>query len=226
MHETEPPRIAGWMLEHFMPECCDEALKGDLLESYRAGRSRAWYWRQVVAATAIAWIQNLVRHRFVIIYATAWCMLSPAWSLILRRLQNDHNFGGFIWLLPWPWSSVCYFGISTFMALLFVWTGAVIYILLVRPKLRAVRMRHISHGFLMSITGYVAIVACLIAFTLIVRPHYSVGHSVDWRTQTLRSVIADFGIWALPLRLSYLIGTACALWGFVPSTERQLNPVT
>jgi hypothetical protein len=223
MRGTEPPRIARWMLERFMPEGRDEALKGDLLESYRAGRSRGWYWRQVIAALAIACLQSYIRHRFVILYATAWCMLSPAWSLILRRLQNNHRFGGFVWSLPWPWSTVCDFGFSAILGLLFVWAGAVIYILLVRSKLRAVSMRQISRGFTMSFAGYSVIAACLIAFTLITVPHIA-AHVVDWRTLTLQSAVTDFGIWALPMRLPYLVGMACALWGFVPGTEQQLKP--
>ena len=223
MHGTEPPRIASWIIERFMPEGCDEALRGDLLESYRAGRSRAWYWRQVIEAVLIAWIQNYIRHRFVILFAAAWCTLSPAWTLILRRLQNEHNLGGLIWRLPWPWSTVSSFGFSTLMALLFVWAGALVYILLDPSKLRDLNMRQIRRGIAMSFAGYAAIAACLLAFTLITEPH-NAPHAVDWRTLTLRVVITDIRLWSLPTRLPYLLGTACALWGLVPHTERLMKP--
>jgi hypothetical protein len=38
------------LLEHFGRGTNNEALAGDLLESFQEGRSRAWYWRQVLVA--------------------------------------------------------------------------------------------------------------------------------------------------------------------------------
>jgi hypothetical protein len=45
-----PPRLATLLLSLF---AVDEALAGDLEEEFRAGRSRAWYWRQVIAAVSV-----------------------------------------------------------------------------------------------------------------------------------------------------------------------------
>jgi len=50
MRHEEPPRAATRLLEDFGPKNNQEALAGDLLESFQQGRSRAWYWRQVPAA--------------------------------------------------------------------------------------------------------------------------------------------------------------------------------
>ena len=169
MNRMEPPRIASWMLGHFMPEGCNEALTGDLLESYRKGRSRGWYWWQVIAALAIAWIHSLVRHRLVLAFACVWCMLSPAWDLILRRLQNDTNLAGFVWTLPWPWSTICAFGFWTLMRLLFVWAGALIYVLFLVTTFRAVKGQ-ISRGLAMSIAGFIVIPTCMFIFALTAAP--------------------------------------------------------
>ena len=47
MRKKTPPRLAVLLLELFVG---NEPLAGDLEEEYRAGRSRAWYWRQVAAS--------------------------------------------------------------------------------------------------------------------------------------------------------------------------------
>jgi hypothetical protein len=48
-----PPRLATWLLEHFVTSSNTEAILGDLTERYQAGKSRAWYWRQVVTAIVV-----------------------------------------------------------------------------------------------------------------------------------------------------------------------------
>ncbi len=50
MNSANPPRLAAWVLQHFGPEFNNEALAGDLWEAFTQGRSKAWYWRQVLAA--------------------------------------------------------------------------------------------------------------------------------------------------------------------------------
>ncbi len=59
MINREPPRIAVWLLNHGASPYQRESLTGDLLEMYRAGRSRQWYWRQVIAALILARAREL-----------------------------------------------------------------------------------------------------------------------------------------------------------------------
>ena len=47
-----PPRLAVALLNRFLPG--EEALAGDLIEEFDTRRSRAWFWRQTVAAIVIA----------------------------------------------------------------------------------------------------------------------------------------------------------------------------
>ena len=52
MTGRRPPRLALALLEHFVPD--NPALAGDLIEELEAGRSRAWFWWQVVGAVTLA----------------------------------------------------------------------------------------------------------------------------------------------------------------------------
>ena len=51
MKRHQPPKVA-LLLMRLLPDEC-EALVGDLVEDYQAGRSPLWFWRQVVAALGI-----------------------------------------------------------------------------------------------------------------------------------------------------------------------------
>jgi hypothetical protein len=46
-------------------------LLGDLVEQYQHGRSRSWYWRQVVVAVIVATIQDLREHKLPVVRATS-----------------------------------------------------------------------------------------------------------------------------------------------------------
>lgn len=54
MNNRQPPSMAQWLLKQLSSPYQREALLGDLLEMYRAGRTRTWYWRQVIAALILA----------------------------------------------------------------------------------------------------------------------------------------------------------------------------
>ncbi|HEY2914285.1 MAG TPA: hypothetical protein VGK21_13065 [Candidatus Angelobacter sp.] len=70
MNSTKPPRLAAWILQHFGPKLNHEALAGDLNEGFQQGRSKAWYWRQVLAA--VRWRSLL--YRLLILIAWSWVM--------------------------------------------------------------------------------------------------------------------------------------------------------
>jgi hypothetical protein len=54
MKPTHPPSLATRLLEALVPPRTSEALLGDLIEQYQGGRSRTWYWQQVILALVIS----------------------------------------------------------------------------------------------------------------------------------------------------------------------------
>ncbi len=54
MKPTAPPSLATRLLESLVPQRTSEPLLGDLTEQYTCGRSRTWYWWQVILALVIS----------------------------------------------------------------------------------------------------------------------------------------------------------------------------
>jgi hypothetical protein len=76
MKSPSPPRLAVWLLEEFGPRVNQEVLIGDLNEGFQQGRSKGWYWRQVLAA--IRWRRELFRLLF---------LTGISWYFTLPRLS-------------------------------------------------------------------------------------------------------------------------------------------
>jgi hypothetical protein len=51
---ASPPKLATWLLERLSSGYHRESLEGDLFEEYARGRTRFWYWRQVLIAIFVA----------------------------------------------------------------------------------------------------------------------------------------------------------------------------
>jgi hypothetical protein len=84
MREIEPPSLATWMLRHCIPGRRNEALAGDLLEEFRAGRSIAWYWRQVLDAIVLGCTREILNRSSMAFFAA----LMAAGSLERRPQQS------------------------------------------------------------------------------------------------------------------------------------------
>lgn len=59
------PSIARWLLQHFGSSPNNDAIMGDIAEQYAQGRSRIWYWQQVVTAIAISMIRECWNHKLL-----------------------------------------------------------------------------------------------------------------------------------------------------------------
>jgi hypothetical protein len=158
----KPPSVATWMLEHLVPGPRDEALAGDLLEGFRFGRSRGWYWRQVIAAIFIGVSSELRKHGAVMLFAAVWSMLAPAWLLVVGNAEEHFNLSERIWQMDWPWSTLCDVGLLLTANVLFIWAGILLYLI---PHLLAVKnlkVRPLLKGILASLPVLIAIWAALV----------------------------------------------------------------
>jgi hypothetical protein len=53
MRSSQPPKLATWILQRFASGRDKEPLLGDLVEEYNSGRSRSWFWRQMITAVLV-----------------------------------------------------------------------------------------------------------------------------------------------------------------------------
>jgi len=100
--ESNPPKAAMWLLRHVRPGSHNQALTGDLLEQFREGRSRGWFWKQVLIAMAVGVLGEVWRHWPQFIYAIA----GTAMQVFFRRSVEGAPFFFHWWVLPWPWSQL------------------------------------------------------------------------------------------------------------------------
>jgi len=97
MRTSRPPVIAGWILLRFGPMPETEAIAGDLIEQYQQGRSRWWYWREVVVAIFRAtWFEVRQDGRVLLIAIAMGWILNLAWHSVITPFENsliDRVFG-------------------------------------------------------------------------------------------------------------------------------------
>jgi hypothetical protein len=120
MNSSKPPVVATWLFEKFLSSSAnflsDSALIGDLVERYQKGRSRTWYWKQVVVAIWTGCSRDIRAHKlltfralalgFLIVYLENWVWhsvfrlwspLEPKWPVAFQMIP----FPGVVVLLCW-----------------------------------------------------------------------------------------------------------------------------
>jgi hypothetical protein len=115
--KTPPlPAAAIWLLKVFKVPENNPALTGDLAEEFSHGRSSAWLWRQVLAATAFAIGKETYSHKLLTIRAvvvgeaavwlSSWVLIRVLLSLVFRLFPHSwFNWIGWI-LFPVPLGSI------------------------------------------------------------------------------------------------------------------------
>ncbi len=216
MRRREPPPLATWMLEHLTPGDRDEALGGDLLEDFRIGRSEGWYWRQVLAACSISWLQGLRARASVLFLATLWSMLAPAWKVVCDRIQGSPSLehlwqmaGGF-WVLP-------AFAIWLALHTCFLWAGVLFYVFVNRSLGKRFHPEQARRAVLLAPLIFAPVFGA--TFLLVNLYWYSAFPNAKFAATPLGQ-IADIGRLADAVRLPYLIALVSALWGLIPQSMR------
>lgn len=209
MNRTAPPTLATWILEHWAPGDSNDALAGDLLEEFRDGRTAAWYWRQVFAAVAIRCWREILNRRVLLVFAVLWCMLAPAWRLLISNMENHSRALGMIWRIDWPWSTVCAFSLNLAIDLIFVWTGMLLCLLLQIGISKSLSTTQLGRSFMRSAAVFIAAWIPAFALGMLLPP----GHPIDRRTLTLLSEIGNLGLWQFVYRLPFFLAMVSGLWG-------------
>jgi hypothetical protein len=204
------------MLEHCTPDDRDDALTGDLLESFYSGRTNGWYWRQVVQACSIAWINSLRARTSLLVFALLWSILAPAWRALVDRVE-DSRWVDWIWRLKWagPLSSLAVLAVWVALNAIFLWSGMLIFLLAQPGAAKALRWR--SRAFLTALLVFVPAYAA----TFVVVNLYWYSFFADTRVaSTAVGQIADLRMLADATRVPYFVAILCALWGTAPRRVR------
>jgi hypothetical protein len=59
MTRTSPPKLAIYLLNRFGSPYRLDSLAGDLIEQFRSGRSKRWFWRQILSAILAARMRTI-----------------------------------------------------------------------------------------------------------------------------------------------------------------------
>jgi len=104
--KSNPPRLAIWWLRHGCPGSNNDALTGDLIERFREGQTRSWFWRQVLIAFAVAVLGEIRLHWLHFCYAIA----GTALTWFYRDAYALRHVPGWLhWTeLSWPWSQLAF----------------------------------------------------------------------------------------------------------------------
>jgi hypothetical protein len=73
---SHPPALALWFLRRLCPKRNRETITGDLIESFREGRSVGWFWRQVLVAILVGASSQARLHWTEICFAAAGTALT------------------------------------------------------------------------------------------------------------------------------------------------------
>lgn len=130
MKSPESVALASWLLKHFTFGRDREALTGDLMEELRSGRSTTWYWRQTLSAIGVGLLRRSRDYVLALVFSIAWGMFYPAWRLCLTSINLAHILPQRWTAIDWPYSTALHGVIELLPALIFVWLGLFLYLLL------------------------------------------------------------------------------------------------
>src|SRR4051812_45968431 len=88
-----PPRVAVWCLTHLARSERGQAVLGDLLERFEEGETRAWFWRQTLAALAYGFARAVRDHGAT--FAAA--LIATTILFFVMRIVNPYITGKVIY---------------------------------------------------------------------------------------------------------------------------------
>ncbi|HTV81923.1 MAG TPA: hypothetical protein VME18_04685 [Acidobacteriaceae bacterium] len=204
-----PPAAAVWVVEHLVPRSRCDGLAGDLLEEMAAGRTSQWYWRQAAGAVAAGWLGVLKDQRPVLLLALLWASLGPAWIACFNALDGGVLASSPSWRMDSSWGEISTFSMWMILNLLFVWTPVLLCMIPGTWISRSFSRSRFPLAFLLSAFVYFA--GYFVTYVLMIVYAFP-GPSIPWQRFTPLAEAADIHLWALALRVPYLLAVLCALW--------------
>jgi hypothetical protein len=204
------------MLEHCIPADHADALAGDLLEDFRAGRSDGWYWRQALSACAVSWAEGLRARMPLLLFTLIWSMLATAWKALIGPYDNFATLDRI----------VQYIGpLGVFAALAgwvvihsaFLWAGILVYYIANASLGKAPRGGKLTRALLLAPVVFVPLYGATFVWCKLY--WYSFFANATPATTPLGQ-IADFQILTDVMRLPFFITMLAALWNLVPQPAR------
>jgi len=89
----DAPGFAIALMDHFGVTASNEALAGDLLEEFHSGRSRLWFWRQALVATAGFVGREILSHKLLALQAVFTGVVLILALTQLQRRAADAGWG-------------------------------------------------------------------------------------------------------------------------------------
>ena len=163
MKSSNPPALAAWMLEHLLRADRKDALAGDLMEEFRCGRSAGWYWRQVLAAVALACLGELRSHWLGVSVAVLWAVPVPVFDVLLVRKLSESALVSQLWSLPWPYSTIGEMAFNQGCEILYLWSAVAAYVLLSALALGSLTPRRLVRGMWISAAAHIVIFVLILS---------------------------------------------------------------
>jgi hypothetical protein len=219
MYRREPPSRATWILEHLAAGEQDEALTGDLIEEFRAGRSSLWYWRQVLAACFVSWSSGLSARVPALCFALLWSTLAPVWYVLLDLSARQLSFEKLFDSLA-PFSLIIAPIAWTIVHAPFLWAGILAYQLAHAWLGKKLGRRELRRAYWLA--TLILPPVYFVAFVFVTIYRYSVPGLAHARlTGPSFAHVADFGLLADIIRVPYFLALLVALWGTVRVSRPQ-----
>ena len=216
MNRREPPPFASWALAHLTSGDRNEALAGDLLEHYRAGRSDAWYWSQVAASCVLSWWQSLTARGPALVFVLGWSFLAPAWKAAIDHVTDPLTFER-AWQMLGPfWLPFALIGWTTLHAA-FLWIGLIVYQFAHTIAARPLSRKDLRRAFWIATLAFPPIAGA--TYLLAGINYYSwPGLANAKLANNALGQIADLRILPDLIRIPYLLALLAALW---PTAHRN-----
>ena len=123
-------RLAAALLERIARRRYAEAIAGDLLEELRAGRTNAWFWRELLQVIVMQGVSAARTVAGPVVFSLAWSLLYPVWQGIWWRSPLARGVFDRWSRLDWPASALLLLGGGLVPVMTFLWLGIFVYLLM------------------------------------------------------------------------------------------------